>query len=180
MPENFIDGCFVYIHKKKLIILLILLSAVSIGFCFVVLPKIMADKPKKIIVNEPEMEDYSGKAVLIYKDSENVLYEGDMVDGHAEGFGMLYSENGKLIYEGGFSDDMYCGQGKLYAEDGSVIYIGLFEHYIIFWGKFYIQADFPTVYMTVPENLVQQVWFIPDNSRRVYLVERELSVRIII
>ena len=53
MPENFIDGCFVYIHKKKLIILLILLSAVSIGFCFVVLPKIMADKPKKIIVNEP-------------------------------------------------------------------------------------------------------------------------------
>ncbi len=35
-----------------------------------------------------------------------------MVDGHAEGFGMLYSENGKLIYEGGFSDDMYCGQGK--------------------------------------------------------------------
>ena len=128
MPENFIDGCFVYIHKKKLIILLILLSAVSIGFCFVVLPKIMADKPKKIIVNEPEMEDYSGKAVLIYKDSENVLYEGDMVDGHAEGFGMLYSENGKLIYEGGFSDDMYCGQGKLYAEDGSVIYIGLFEN----------------------------------------------------
>ena len=128
MPENFIDGCFVYIHKKKLIILLILLSAVSIGFCFVVLPKIMADKPKKIIVNEPEMEDYSGKAVLIYKDSENVLYEGDMVDGHAEGFGMLYSENGKLIYEGGFSDDMYCGQGKLYAEDGSVIYICLFEN----------------------------------------------------
>lgn len=31
------------------------------------------------------MEDYSGKAVLIYKDSENVLYEGDMVNGHAEG-----------------------------------------------------------------------------------------------
>ncbi len=60
----------------------------------------------------------------------------------------------------------------MYAEDGSVIYIGLFENnkyhghgtlYNIL-GKFYIQADFPTVYMTVPENLVQQVWFIPDNS----------------
>ena len=73
MPENFIDGCFVYIHKKKLIILLILLSTVSIGFCFVVLPKIMADKPKKIIVNEPEMEDYSGNCLLYTSDAADEL-----------------------------------------------------------------------------------------------------------
>ena len=38
----------------------------------------MVDKLQKIIVNEPEMEDYSGKAVLIYKRFGKCTGEGDM------------------------------------------------------------------------------------------------------
>jgi hypothetical protein len=80
------------------------------------LPKFMPDSPY--------LADYSGQAVLLLPDGTK-LYEGELKNGVAEGFGELY-ENDELRYIGEFADNKYNGIGTLF--DGEKRYYGNFEN----------------------------------------------------
>ena len=57
--------------------------------------------------------------------SDGTYYEGDIVDGVAQGNGVLYSADGKVVYTGSFANDKFDGQGVLTTDKG--VYTGAFS-----------------------------------------------------
>ena len=72
----------------------------------------------------------NGKGIL-YNEDGNIEYEGDFVDDKKEGKGILYNEEGNIEYEGDFVKDKFNGKGKYYYENGNIEYEGDFVN-----GKF--------------------------------------------
>ena len=60
-----------------------------------------------------------GKMKYLDGEYEDCRYEGDFVDGYADGRGKWYDKDGNIEYEGQWSEGMYHGQGTEYYTDGT-------------------------------------------------------------
>ncbi|MCJ8010735.1 stalk domain-containing protein [Paenibacillus sp. KQZ6P-2] len=94
----------------------------------------------------------------IYDPYGLLLYEGDIVNGIAEGKGTIYYPNGSPLYKGDMLNGAMHGKGKLYREDGLIWYESDFvDDEATGKGKlyFYIQYDdTPEIKQTYEGDLV--------------------------
>lgn len=120
-----------YIAKKLIFAValgLILFSVVYIKFLHPIVYSFVTRNfvTPVFVINEPDMADYSGYAKLKHQNNE-VIYAGEIRDGHVDGEGVLYDEQGRLLYRGMFLMDVYSGTGELYyLESGRTKYKGDF------------------------------------------------------
>ncbi|GMB10274.1 MAG: hypothetical protein NkDv07_0061 [Candidatus Improbicoccus devescovinae] len=80
----------------------------------------------KIILNTQKYGTITGKA-KIYDTDHVLIYQGNVITGKANGYGVQYRRDGTLIYKGDFILDKYKGNGELYDESEKMIYKGGFE-----------------------------------------------------
>ncbi|BED92263.1 MAG: hypothetical protein CfP315_0875 [Candidatus Improbicoccus pseudotrichonymphae] len=81
----------------------------------------------KVYTNTQKYSTFSGKA-KVYNPTNNLIYYGEMSNGHANGYGEQYDVDGKILYKGAFNTGKYHGEGQLYNEYENVIYKGSFEN----------------------------------------------------
>ena len=70
----------------------------------------------KYIIYETKIK---GKEYDAYND--NLIYDGEYLNGKRNGIGKEYNENGKLIYEGEYLNGKKIGKGKIYDINGNLI-----------------------------------------------------------
>ena len=72
-------------------------------------------------INNVPME---GKNIKLYNLDKYSIYEGDLLEGLYDNYGIIYSKYGQLIYEGGLEKGKYSKYGKYY--DNFIEYEGEF------------------------------------------------------
>ena len=77
---------------------------------------------------------YSGK-------TNNLLFEGEYLNGKRNGKGKEYYDNGKLNYEGEYSNGKRNGKGKEYSDDGKLKFEGEYKNGYRWSGQGFGQFD---------------------------------------
>ena len=85
----------------------------------------------KIIKNEKRIEDnknnkFCGKGKLYNKNTNEIVYEGDLINGTCEGKGKYIFENGDY-YIGQFKNGLREGLGKQYYKNKQIQYDGMWK-----------------------------------------------------
>ena len=100
------------------------------NYCDLIYPIIFDFKPQIIYDNGNYYKGdivnglSHGKGILYGKDRK-IKYEGEFINGQAEGFGNYYYENGES-YIGQWKNDLKHGKGILYYKNGEIKYEGDF------------------------------------------------------
>ena len=63
-----------------------------------------------------------------YGYNDQILFEGEYLNGQRNGNGTLYNEDGVIIFEGKFLNGRKHGKGKEYNDDGELIFDGEFTN----------------------------------------------------
>jgi len=66
----------------------------------------------------------NGKVKIYNSSSDELIFEGEYLNGKKNGKGKEYYENGKLKYEGEYINGKKNGKGKEYYENGNIKYEG--------------------------------------------------------
>ena len=112
-----------------------------------------------------------GKGVM-YDENNEVVYEGDFINGKKDGFGTQYFsledfDNKKCYYIGQFKDGEYNGKGDIYLVDGN---IKLFEGKYVngqINGKariFYGDKGFKEIEFKEGKSIGEAVIYMKDNG----------------
>ena len=81
-----------------------------------------------------EIKNGKGK-IKIYGYKNTLIFEGEYLNGEANGKGKEYYDNGKLFFEGEYLNGEANGKGKEYNEDGELLFEGEYSNGIRWNGK---------------------------------------------
>ena len=85
----------------------------------VVLPKSYPSLQKQKTINEENSKILSEKNVSSLKFDNGTIYEGEVLNGKREGYGVCKWEDGSK-YEGNWKDDKANGMGKMIHANGDI------------------------------------------------------------
>jgi hypothetical protein len=126
---DFVDVGTVYVAKKLIGLLLLLLIALVVFIYFFAWPFFVSNfLTAKFYVRQPGASTYTGKAEIYYdKKLSNLEYRGRLAKGAYTGDSLLCYKNGATAYDGGFVQSKFDGTGTRYSSDGKQIYTGAFK-----------------------------------------------------
>ena len=84
-------------------------------------------KASELIRQQADALLLSGK-IKEYDQDDNLIFEGDCINGKRNGKGKEYDYNGKLEFEGEYLNGKRNGKGKEYNEKGVLIFEGEYKN----------------------------------------------------
>lgn len=115
--KNYLRIRNTYILKKFAALSAVLLLLVCfISYAFILPFVLNKFYYHEFYVNTKPLASFSGKAKVLYGDSK-LLYEGQILEGKYNGFGMLYNKRHELVYSGDFKLNNYNGNGELFKNN---------------------------------------------------------------
>ena len=98
----------------------------------------------------------NGYTVLFYEDSNKIKYKGNVIDGKANGYGILFYDNDEntVKYKGNFKDWKYDNFGSSYYENELLWFRGQFKNgeWTSGYGELFCEAGFPVYRGFYDEN----------------------------